>query len=149
MTHVIDLGIWCHGRSCSKSQQLPHIPWSLTPVITPWSLQSTSAGKSSILMYLLGRLFVLTLLFARDKVLRWVTNSSFGKFQSKLTESPSSTILITGISGQCGQHVMWCSQHVVQGYEDGEIIDMKLEKEALITESKIFWNQGDLRKESY
>ena len=33
--------------------------------------------------------------------------------------------------------------------EDGEIIDMKLEKEALITESKIFWNQGDLRKESY
>ena len=33
--------------------------------------------------------------------------------------------------------------------EDGEIIDMKLKKEALITESKIFWNQGDLRKESY
>ena len=33
--------------------------------------------------------------------------------------------------------------------EDGEIIDMKLEKEALTTESKIFWNQGDLRKESY
>ena len=25
---------------------------------------------------------------------------------------------------------------------------MKSEKEALITESKIFWNQGDLRKES-
>ena len=33
--------------------------------------------------------------------------------------------------------------------EDEEIIDVKLEKEALITESKIFWNQGDLRKESY
>ena len=33
--------------------------------------------------------------------------------------------------------------------EDGEIIDIKLKKEALITESKIFWNQGDLRKESY
>ena len=33
--------------------------------------------------------------------------------------------------------------------EDEEIIDMKLEKEALITESKIFWNQGDLRKEIY
>ena len=33
--------------------------------------------------------------------------------------------------------------------EDGEIIDMKLKKEALITESKIFWNQGDLRKEIY
>ena len=33
--------------------------------------------------------------------------------------------------------------------EDEEIIDMKLEKEALITESKIFWNQGDLRKENY
>ena len=33
--------------------------------------------------------------------------------------------------------------------EDGEIVDMKLKKEALITESKIFWNQGDLRKESY
>ena len=33
--------------------------------------------------------------------------------------------------------------------EDGEIIDMKLKKEALITESKNFWNQGDLRKESY
>ena len=33
--------------------------------------------------------------------------------------------------------------------ENEEIIDMKLEKEALITESKIFWNQGDLRKEIY
>ena len=33
--------------------------------------------------------------------------------------------------------------------EDGEIIDMKLEKEALITESKTFWNQGYLRKEIY
>ena len=33
--------------------------------------------------------------------------------------------------------------------EDGEIIDMKLKKEALITESKIFWNQGDLRKKIY
>ena len=33
--------------------------------------------------------------------------------------------------------------------EDREIIDVKLKKEALITESKIFWNQGDLRKESY
>ena len=32
---------------------------------------------------------------------------------------------------------------------DREIIDVKLKKEALITESKIFWNQGDLRKESY
>ena len=33
--------------------------------------------------------------------------------------------------------------------EDGEIIDVKLGKEALITESKIFWNQGDLRKINY
>ena len=33
--------------------------------------------------------------------------------------------------------------------EDREIIDLKLEKEALITESKNFWNQGDLRKRNY
>ena len=33
--------------------------------------------------------------------------------------------------------------------EDVDGIDVKLDKEALITESKIFWNQGDLRKESY
>ena len=33
--------------------------------------------------------------------------------------------------------------------EDREIINMKLEKEALITESKNFWNQGDLRKRYY
>ena len=33
--------------------------------------------------------------------------------------------------------------------EDREIIDVKLKKEALITESKIFWNQGDLRKKIY
>ena len=33
--------------------------------------------------------------------------------------------------------------------EDREIIDLKLEKEALITESKYFWNQGDLRKRNY
>ena len=33
--------------------------------------------------------------------------------------------------------------------EDREIIDLKLEKAALITESKNFWNQGDLRKRNY
>ena len=33
--------------------------------------------------------------------------------------------------------------------ENIESIDVKLDKEALITESKNFWNQGDLRKENY
>ena len=33
--------------------------------------------------------------------------------------------------------------------EDWETIVLKLEKEALITESKNFWNQGDLRKKNY
>ena len=33
--------------------------------------------------------------------------------------------------------------------EDVDGIDVKLDKEALITESKIFWNQGDLRKKIY
>ena len=33
--------------------------------------------------------------------------------------------------------------------EDEDGIDVKLDKEALITESKNFWNQGDLRKKNY
>ena len=33
--------------------------------------------------------------------------------------------------------------------EDIDSFEMKLDKEALITESKNFWNQGNLRKEDY
>ena len=33
--------------------------------------------------------------------------------------------------------------------EDIDSFEMKLDKEALITESKNFWNQGDLRKRNY
>ena len=33
--------------------------------------------------------------------------------------------------------------------EDVDGIEVKLDKEALITESKNFWNQGDLRKRNY
>ena len=40
-------------------------------------------------------------------------------------------------------------EHDGDNDEDREIINMKLEKEALITESKNFWNQGDLRKRNY
>ena len=39
----------------AKAQQLPHMPWSLTWVMTPWSLQSTDSGRSSSLIsFLLG-----------------------------------------------------------------------------------------------
>ena len=46
-----------------KAQQLPHPPWSLTWVMTPWSLQSTESGKSSSLISFL--LFGANLVLAR------------------------------------------------------------------------------------
>ena len=50
-----------------KAQQLPHLPWSLTGVMTPWSLQSTDSGKSSSLISFL--LFGVNLVLAKARVL--------------------------------------------------------------------------------
>ena len=50
-----------------KAQQLPHMPWSLTGVMTPWSLQSTESGKSSNLISFL--LFGANLVLAKARVL--------------------------------------------------------------------------------
>ena len=50
-----------------NAQQLPHLPWFLTGVMTPWSLQSTESGKSSSLISFL--LFGANLVLARARVL--------------------------------------------------------------------------------
>ena len=50
----------------AKAQQLPHMPWSLTCVITPWSLQSTDSGRSSSLISFLLGMVKLVLTRARE-----------------------------------------------------------------------------------
>ena len=50
----------------AKAQQLPHMPWSLTWVMAPCSLQSTDSGRSSSLISFLLGMVKLVLTRARE-----------------------------------------------------------------------------------